>query len=100
MRTVPYVCTAKLMGEWYVIGVMPTYFERGAHNAKEVYSRGSVPHSVDVDFTYRKDAFDGPLKSLPQRGTNWKDEEPGNWKVSPFWYVFCASRSEARVFFL
>mmetsp|Transcript_29083 Transcript_29083/g.93791 ORF Transcript_29083/g.93791 Transcript_29083/m.93791 type:complete len:177 (+) Transcript_29083:54-584(+) len=85
LKTVPSVSVSKMMGKWFVIGVMPTMFERGAYNAREIYSAGSKPHSVDVDFTYRKDAFDGPLKSLPQKGTNWLDDDPGAWKVSPFW---------------
>lgn len=69
----------------FVIGVMPTPFERGAFNAQEVYSPGPTPLSVSIDFTYNKDSFDGPLKSLPQKGVSWDGEKPHTWKVSPFW---------------
>eukprot|EP00629_Pelagomonadales_sp_RCC1024_P012902 CAMPEP_0119276310 /NCGR_PEP_ID=MMETSP1329-20130426/15206_1 /TAXON_ID=114041 /ORGANISM="Genus nov. species nov., Strain RCC1024" /LENGTH=180 /DNA_ID=CAMNT_0007276739 /DNA_START=144 /DNA_END=683 /DNA_ORIENTATION=- len=82
------VATDKLVGAWFVIAVMPTIFEKGAHNAVEKYSKISgKPGAVDIDFTFNQDKFDGALKSLPQKGSGWFDDTPGKWKVSPFWPV-------------
>uniref|UniRef100_A0A7R9U4G6 Lipocalin/cytosolic fatty-acid binding domain-containing protein n=1 Tax=Pinguiococcus pyrenoidosus TaxID=172671 RepID=A0A7R9U4G6_9STRA len=71
----------KFMGEWFVIGVKPTSFEIGAHNAIERYTLNG--NKVDVDFTFNQNSLDGKLKSLPQ--TLYPSAEDGNWKVSPFW---------------
>uniref|UniRef100_A0A6U4E747 Lipocalin/cytosolic fatty-acid binding domain-containing protein n=1 Tax=Phaeomonas parva TaxID=124430 RepID=A0A6U4E747_9STRA len=73
----------KFMGDWYVIGVKPTAFEVGAHNALERYSYNGK--TVDVDFTFNYNAFDGKLKSIPQ--TLFPDPNSGNWKASPFWPI-------------
>ena len=40
----------QLFGTWFVIAVMPTIFEKGAHNAIETYSDGGKPGAVDIDF--------------------------------------------------
>ena len=85
LQTVKRVDVSRLFGAWFVIAVMPTPFERGAHSAMEVYTRGASSGQVAVDFTFTKDSFDGPLKSIPQSGSGWDGEHPANWKVSPFW---------------
>ena len=77
----------QLFGTWFVIAVMPTIFEKGAHNAIETYfeTRGGghrFPCVVrvsrgrdDIDFRYNKNALDGPLKKLPQTGSSWYDDK-------------------------
>jgi len=59
----------------------------GAHSAREIYTAGATAGAVDIDFTYCKNAFDGPLKSLPQKGSSWFGDKPSAWKVSPFWPI-------------
>ena len=85
LDTVPRVDVPKLMGAWFVIATMPTPFEKGAHNAIETYTMGKGPHCVDVAFEYNKNAFDGKITSIPQRGSSWVSDNPAGWKVSPFW---------------
>ncbi|KAH8044935.1 hypothetical protein JL720_16879 [Aureococcus anophagefferens] len=46
---------------------------------------GKGAHCVDVAFEYNKNAFDGKITSIPQRGSNWVSDNPAGWKVSPFW---------------
>lgn len=82
-----HVPVRQLFGTWFVIAVMPTIFEKGAHNAIETYSAGAKPGAVDIDFRFNKNAMDGPLKKLPQTGSSWHDDTPAGWKVSPFWPV-------------
>lgn len=76
-----------MLGAWFVIGVLPTPFEHGAHNAREIYKDTSTPGKVEIDFTFNKDALDGPVKSIPQKGYGWFDDKPNEWKVSPFWPI-------------
>ena len=37
MQTVSYVDLDRFMGDWYVIANIPTFLEKGAHNAVERY---------------------------------------------------------------
>ena len=37
MDTVPQVDLPRFMGDWYVIANIPTFIEKGAHNAVEGY---------------------------------------------------------------
>ena len=38
MKTVDYVDLERFMGDWYVIANIPTFLEKGAHNAVESYA--------------------------------------------------------------
>lgn len=76
----------KIEGSWYVIGVLPTPFEKGAHNAVETYTWDAAKKRFDVDFTFNKGALDGPVKAVPQKlyVPEYPTTSSGRWKVSPF----------------
>lgn len=84
-RTTSAVDLERFMGKWYVIAGRLTFMEKGAHNAVEVYRWNSQEKRIDVDFTFRKDAFTGPLKSIPQKAWIENTHTNAHWKVSPFW---------------
>ena len=73
------------MGDWYVIANIPTFIEKGAHNAIESYSRKSE-HVIDTRFTFNKDSFTGPKKEYNPTGFVVA-EEPSNaeWKMQFLW---------------
>ena len=72
------------MGSWFVIACKPTYFEKGAHNAKEVYEWNEKKKQIDITFTFNKDSFDGKLSKIPQVG--WvHNQSKTEWRISPFW---------------
>ena len=87
LKPVDDVPVRQLFGTWFVIAVMPTIFEKGAHNAIETYTMGKGAHCVDVAFEYNKNAFDGKITSIPQKGSSWIGDKTSGWKVSPFWPV-------------
>lgn len=74
----------RFMGDWYVIANIPTFVEKGAHNAIEHYDL-NTDGSVAITFTYYKDAFDGPLKTYTMTGTPVTGTNNAEWEVSPFW---------------
>lgn len=74
----------RFMGDWYVIANIPTFVEKGAHNAIEHYDLND-DGSIAITFTYHKDAFDGPLKTYTMTGTPVDGTNNAEWKVSPFW---------------
>jgi apolipoprotein D and lipocalin family protein len=41
MKTVPYADLERFMDDWYVVADIPTFVEKGAHNAVESYSLSS-----------------------------------------------------------
>ncbi len=67
LRTEPKVDLAAFMGDWYVIASIPTFIEKGAHNAVESY-RLEADGTIATTFTFRKGAFDGPMKRYEPRG--------------------------------
>ena len=94
LKPVDNVPVRQLFGTWFVIAVMPTIFEKGAHNAIETYSDGGKTEGAvtDIDFRYnntqaKQERAGRPLKKLPQTGSSWYDDKTAGWKVSPFWPV-------------
>ena len=57
----------RFMGDWYVIANIPTFPEKGAHNAVERYTL-DPDGSIAVNFSFNADAFDGPVKTYHPRG--------------------------------
>ncbi|HYQ92355.1 MAG TPA: lipocalin family protein, partial [Candidatus Competibacteraceae bacterium] len=67
MKTVEYVDLERFMGDWYVIANIPTFLERGAHNAVESY-RLNEDGSIATRFTFRDGRFDGDVKQYQPTG--------------------------------
>jgi apolipoprotein D and lipocalin family protein len=67
LKTVDRVDIPRFMGDWYVIANIPTFIEKGAHNAVESY-RLDRDGTIATTFTFHADAFDGPLKTYTPRG--------------------------------
>lgn len=65
--TVAEVDLDRFMGDWYVIATIPTPFERGAYNALEQYAMTDDGH-IATTFSYNKNAFDGPRKTMRAKG--------------------------------
>jgi apolipoprotein D and lipocalin family protein len=85
MPTVDYVDLERFMGDWYVIGNIPTFIEKGAHNAVESYSL-NADGTVSTVFTFRKDAFDGPEKRYTPRGFV-RSENNAEWGMRFVWPI-------------
>ncbi len=64
---VPRVDLPRFMGDWYVIANIPTFLEKGAHNAKDSY-RLDADGTIPTTFTFNADGFEGPAKSYGSRG--------------------------------
>jgi len=61
LKTVDYVDLDRFMGDWYVIANIPTFLEKGAHNAVETYELND-DGSVATTFVFRDGSFDGKQK--------------------------------------
>lgn len=84
METVDHVDLERFMGDWYVIANIPTYIERGAHNAVESY-RLDDDGSIATTFTFRDGAFDGKLKTYRPRGFVVDTQSNAVWGMQFIW---------------
>ena len=84
METVDYVDLERFMGDWYVIANIPTFIEKGAHNAVESY-RLDEDGSIATTFTFRKGGFDGDKKSYNPRGFIEDEQTNALWSMQFIW---------------
>ena len=95
LKTVDYVDLERFMGDWYVIANIPTFIEKGAHNAVESY-RLDDDGTVATTFSFRKDAFDGPEKRYEPRGFIVDEESNALWGMQFIWPI----KADYRIIYL
>jgi apolipoprotein D and lipocalin family protein len=67
IKTAASVDLQRFMGDWFVIASIPTFIEKGAHNALESYEL-AADGTIRTTFTYRAGAFDGEEKRYTPTG--------------------------------
>ena len=94
IRTEAQVDLDRFMGDWYVIANIPTFLERGAHNAVESYSLNR-DGTVATRFRFRDGGFAGALKVYQPTGFV---QEPSNavWGMQFLWPI----KAEYRILFV
>jgi len=95
IETVPRVDLERFMGDWYVIANIPTFIEKGAHNAVESYRLGS-DGSIQTTFTFRQDGFDGPMKRYQPTGHVVDKDSNAIWGMQFIWPF----KSDFRIVYL
>jgi apolipoprotein D and lipocalin family protein len=95
MKTVDYVDIERFMGRWYVIANIPTFLEKGAHNAVESYELDE-DGTIDTTFTFRKGSFDGELKEFNPRGFVRDDPSNALWGMRFIWPI----KADYRIVYL
>jgi apolipoprotein D and lipocalin family protein len=86
MPTVSKVDLQRFMGDWYVIANIPTFIEKGAHNAVESY-RLDADGSIATTFTFRDGAFDGKPRRYTPRGFVHNDGSNALWGMQFLWPI-------------
>ncbi len=82
----------RFMGDWYVIASIPTFIEKGAHNAIESY-RLSPDGSIETTFRFRAGGFDGAEKRYTPRGFVVDATSSAVWEMQFLWPL----RSDYRI---
>jgi apolipoprotein D and lipocalin family protein len=95
MPTVAHVDLPRFMGDWYVLGSIPTYMEEGAHNALESY-RLEPDGSIATTFTFRAGTFDGEEKRHTPRGFVADRKSNAVWEMQFLWPI----RADYRIVYL
>lgn len=84
LKKVSSVDINRFMGKWYVIANIPTFIEKGAHNAIETYTWNEKEKRIDVYFTFNKGSFQGERKEYTQKA--FVHDKSGNeWRIQFFW---------------
>jgi apolipoprotein D and lipocalin family protein len=86
ITTAEKVDLQRFMGDWYVIANIPTFIEKGAHNAVESYQLDD-DGTIATTFTFNKDAFDGPKKTYTPRGFVFDKQSNAVWGMRFVWPI-------------
>ena len=86
LATVPQVDLQRFMGPWYVIANIPTFIEKGAHNAVESY-RLDADGTIATIFTFRAGGFDGEEKRYTPRGFVVDRSTNAVWGMQFLWPI-------------
>ena len=95
MPVVDYVDIDRFMGDWYVIANIPTFLEKGAHNAVETYTR-NADGTIATRFTYRKGSFDGKRKEHFPKGFISDKKTNAIWGMRFVWPI----KADYRIVYL
>ena len=95
LAQVDKVDLARFMGDWYVIANIPTFIEKGAHNAIESY-RLDVDGTIATTFTFRAEGFDGKPKRYTPRGYVIDHNSNAVWGMQFIWPM----KSDYRIAYL
>lgn len=74
----------RFMGDWYVIGNIPTFIEKNVYNAVETYQLGQE-NQIDTTFRYRKGGFDKEVKTMNPTGFVRPDTNNAVWDMQFIW---------------
>lgn len=89
-KTVQYVDMTRFSGDWYVIALIPTSFEKKIIDGIENYSL-DAEGNIKVQYTFRKK---GRIKKgrrtykdkvMYQKGWIFNKESNAEWRVQPLW---------------
>ena len=86
METVSYVDLDRFMGDWYVIANIPTFLEKGAHNAVETYAL-NTDGTISTSFTFRDGGFDGKQKQYNPKGFIRDRSTNAEWGMRFIWPI-------------
>lgn len=86
LRLAGRVDLERFMGDWYVIASIPTFIEKGAHNAIESY-RLAEDGTILTTFTFRDGAFDGKEKRYTPTGFVKDRESNAVWGMQFVWPI-------------
>ena len=84
-KTVSNVDLKRFMIPWYVQAGRFTIFEKDPYNSIESYVWNEKEQQIDIEFSYNKGGFDGPIKKMPQKGWVKNSMTNATWEIQPIW---------------
>ena len=84
ISTAENVNLERFMGDWYVLGNVPTSIEKEAFNSLESYELADNG-TIATTFQFNKGALDGPLKTYHPRGFVRDKDSNAVWGMQFIW---------------
>ena len=84
LKTVEFVDIERFLGDWYVVGVIPTFAEKDAVNAIERYELNDKGN-IDITFTHYKKSPEGKYKEYHPKGFIFDKKTNAEWRIQFFW---------------
>jgi len=95
IRTAEHVDLERFMGDWYVLGNIPTFIEKTAYNSVESYEL-DADGTIATTFSFNKGALDGPAKVYHPRAFIRDTQTNAVWGMQFIWPI----KAEYRVLFI
>ena len=86
LKLADHVDLSRFMGDWYVITSIPTFIEKGAHNALESY-RLAGDGTIATTFSFREGNFDGQKKVYTPTGFIRDARSNAVWGMQFIWPI-------------
>lgn len=84
IRTMSHVDIERFMGDWYVIANIPTFIEKGAHNAVESYKKNE-DNTIATTFSFNDGSFNGERKVYRPKGFIKNRQTNAEWGMQFIW---------------
>ncbi len=84
IQTVASVDLEQFMGDWYVVGHIPTFIEKQAFDAIERYELND-DGTIATTFTFNKGEHDGPAKRYTPKGFVCDGTNSAEWRMRFVW---------------
>jgi apolipoprotein D and lipocalin family protein len=95
MATVAHVDLKRFLGNWYIIGSIGIFVEKGAHNAVESYAL-NPDGTIATIFTFHAGSFDGDLKRYTPTGFVLDKNTSATWGMQFIWPI----KADYRIIYL
>lgn len=84
LQTVDYVDLERFWGDWYVIGIIPWFVERGNVGTMDVYEK-RPDGKIDIRYVFHKGSLDAPRQEWKAVGRVVNKETNADWRVQFVW---------------
>ena len=100
---VPKLDLDRFMGKWYVHGHSPTFLDKNAYAATEVYEKGE-DGKILTTYSFRKGSLDGKQKTYRPVGQVYDTQSNAEWRMkffgilnAPYYILYVDNEYETTV---
>jgi apolipoprotein D and lipocalin family protein len=84
LRTVDRVDLPRFMGDWYVQGIIPWFFERHNVGTMDIYEL-RPDGKINIRYVYQRRSLDAPVRELKATARVANPETNAEWRVQFLW---------------
>jgi len=84
LRTVPHVDLERYMGDWYVIAIIPWFFEKNNVGTMDIY-RLLPDGRIEITYRYHRKNLENPPREMKGTARVVNTETNAEWRVRFLW---------------